>query len=75
MLDEQAFDDFMTANADDFGEDLIAQSVDFKRKIVIARRLYTALFGTEAQADPREPGIFQGTLLLVKLQQELGDER
>jgi hypothetical protein len=69
-VDERAFDDFIKANAKELGPTLVESAVGFKNKVVVANRLYMALFGDSSQ-DAREPGPFQGTLLLVKLQEEL----
>ena len=67
---DRAFNDFLKANGDDLGTEMVAEATDFRNRLLVANRLYKSMF-PEAPNDPTEPGEMQGTLLLCKLQQEI----
>ena len=71
MID-RSFDDFLSANADELGVEEIESATRFKNRLVVANRLFRAMFPGESR-QPNEPGSFQGTLMLAKLRQELDD--
>ena len=69
-MDVRQFEDFLKANNDDLGSDLVQESEDFAKRLQVANRLYKSHFG-DSGTDQRNPGEMQGTLLLCKMQQEV----
>ena len=69
-MDEKMFDDFLKANKKELGADLVEESTTFFNRLKVANRLYKAAFG-HIPADPQTPGELHGTMMMLKLQQEV----
>jgi hypothetical protein len=71
-MDQNQFDDFIKANGEELGPELVAEATLFMKRLVIANRLWKAAFGHLPEGPQGgNPGELQGTLMMLKLQDDL----
>lgn len=66
MFDEKSWSDFLSANSESLGEELVSEATTFRNRLMVANRLWKTSFSGLSD-NPQTPGELQGTLMMLKL--------